>query len=198
MKELFVCCAFVLSLALVEPLAFAIQECGDIFPPESVSVAENCGDDKINLSDLVTAVNFVMEATSPDDCQASRADVPTGTPPNCLAPDGKINTLDLMVIIDMMLNRQDCCNYYYSNMPTCEGDFDCDQDVDSDDIDPLLADLGRNQYKNPCSSANPCNADLNCDAKVDGGDVDKFLEDFGRSQFSNPCPACVAGPWCIY
>jgi hypothetical protein len=178
----------------VGPLAFAIQECGDVYPPEAVSDAENCGDDTIDLLDLVTAVDFVMEATSPNDCQASRADVPIGTPPNCLAPDGKIDTLDLMVIIDMMSNRQNCCNYYYSNMLTCKGDSDCDQDVDSDDVTAFVADYGRNIYNNPCSSTNPCKGDFNCDGNVDKKDIVIFIKDFGRMN----CSGCPAEDLCSY
>ncbi|MBW1824669.1 MAG: hypothetical protein JRI87_08910 [Deltaproteobacteria bacterium] len=52
-----------------------------------------------------------IHVKDPDDCQAVRADVPTATP-----PDGGIDVADLMVIIDMALNRQDCCSYYYGGV----------------------------------------------------------------------------------
>ena len=32
----------------------------------------------------------------------------------------------------------------------CEGNFDCDQDVDGTDATVLKEDFGRNQYNNPC------------------------------------------------
>jgi len=79
----------------------------------------------------------------------------------------------------------------------CWGDFDCDEDVDADDISTFLGDFGRSQYFNPCTNENECNADFNCDGNVAADDLAKFLEDFGRSEFFNPCPACV-GWWCGY
>ncbi len=169
MKDLFICCAFVLSLVLIRPLAFAMQVCGDIYPPESVSLTENCGDDMIDLLDLVTEVEFAMGETSPDDCQASRADVPTGTPPNCLAPDGKIDTLDIMVIIDMLSNRQNCCDYYYSNTLDCTIDEDCYDDlwctgkercINNHCIDGIL----------PCDDGNGCSMDSCREADHQGED----------------------------
>ena len=80
----------------------------------------------------------------------------------------------------------------------CEGDFNCDGNVDATDVTAFLVDFGRNQYVDPCTSANPCNGDFNCDGNVDATDVIKFLEDFGRNLYNNPCPACVAGVWCSY
>jgi hypothetical protein len=80
----------------------------------------------------------------------------------------------------------------------CEGNFDCDQDVDSLDVTNLLIHFGRNIYNNPCTSGKPCNGDFECDADVDSGDIRKFLEDFGRNQHNNSCPACVVGEWCEY
>ena len=93
-----------------------------------------------------------------------------------------------------------CCNEPLCDGASscyCWGDFDCDEDVDADDIPLLLGDFGRSQYFNPCTNENDCNADFNCDGNVDADDLTKFLEDFGRSQFFNPCPACV-GWWCVY
>ena len=46
-----------------------------------------------------------IHVKDPDDCQAVRADVTTDTPPDCDPPDGGIDVADLMVIIDMALNR---------------------------------------------------------------------------------------------
>ena len=70
------------------------------------------------LTSMMSCVRLILLLTagSPDDCQVMRADVPTGTPPNCVPPDGSINILDIMVIIDMALNRQDCCSFYYQGI----------------------------------------------------------------------------------
>ena len=80
----------------------------------------------VDIYDIMCEVDFALGATTPDDCQAMRADVPTGTPGlmgncpdpeteigGCCPPDGVIDILDIMVLIDMALDRQDCCSYYY-------------------------------------------------------------------------------------
>jgi len=81
----------------------------------------------------------------------------------------------------------------------CEGDFNCDGNVDARDVTSFLDDFGRNQFNNPCNEAPPCKGDFNCDRNVDATDVTVFLGDFGRNQFNNPCPACDSEiPWCVY
>jgi hypothetical protein len=80
----------------------------------------------------------------------------------------------------------------------CEGDFNCDGNVDAVDVDAFLADFGRSTFFNPCTNNDPCQGDFDCNVNVDAADVDKFLEDFGRSQFFDPCPACIPGNWCVY
>ena len=80
----------------------------------------------------------------------------------------------------------------------CEGNFDCDPDVDAQDVTAFLADFGRSIYNWPCTNVDPCKGDFSCDGDVDATDVTKFLEDFGRSQYNKPCPACVVGNWCTY
>ena len=80
----------------------------------------------------------------------------------------------------------------------CEANFDCDADVDAEDVTAFLNDFGRNAYSNPCEAGNQCKGDFSCDGDVDAVDVTKFLEDFGRNAYSNPCPACIEGDWCIY
>jgi hypothetical protein len=81
----------------------------------------------------------------------------------------------------------------------CEGDFDCDGNVDATDVGSFLTDFGRNQFNNPCDTGSPpCNGDINCDGNVDATDVTNFLDDFGRNQFNNACPDCVVGVWCTY
>jgi hypothetical protein len=86
--------------------------CGDVCPPGSGS-ANDCGDGVVDIYDIMCEVDLALTATTPNDCQLPRADVPTGTPPNCTAPDGSIDILDIMVLIDMALNRQDCCSFFY-------------------------------------------------------------------------------------
>ena len=81
----------------------------------------------------------------------------------------------------------------------CEGDFDCDGDVDGWDGMLFKADLGRGAFFNSCThNDEPCNGDFDCDGDVDGMDAALFKLDFGRNPFSNPCPACVVGEWCVY
>jgi hypothetical protein len=80
----------------------------------------------------------------------------------------------------------------------CEGNFNCDQDVDANDVTAFLADFGRSIYNNPCTNEDQCKGDFSCDRDVDAQDVTKFLEDFGRSQYNNPCPVCEVGNWCVY
>jgi hypothetical protein len=80
----------------------------------------------------------------------------------------------------------------------CEGDFNCDTDVDAEDINLFMSDFGRSVYLDPCSTADPCNGDYNCDGNVAADDLPKLLEDFGRSLWDNPCPACDGSAWCSY
>ena len=81
----------------------------------------------------------------------------------------------------------------------CEANFDCDQDVDANDVTAFLQHFGRSIYNRPCTNQDQCKGDFSCDKDVDAQDVTKFLEDFGRSQYNKPCPACIQGqPWCVY
>ena len=89
--------------------------CGDVCPPNSSEV-NDCGDGVVDIYDVMCEVDFALTATMPNLCQRARVDVPTGTPPWCENPDGCINILDIMVLIDMALNRQDCCTFYYTGV----------------------------------------------------------------------------------
>jgi hypothetical protein len=80
----------------------------------------------------------------------------------------------------------------------CEGNFNCDLDVDGSEVTAFLVDFGRGGYSTPCTNGNLCNGDFTCDGDVDGSDVTKFLEDFGRGQYDRPCPMCDGSVWCIY
>jgi hypothetical protein len=80
----------------------------------------------------------------------------------------------------------------------CEGDFDCDGDVDGTDATTFKLYFGRSPFNYSCNDLNPCNGDFDCDNDCDGSDASLFKEDFGRSSFNNPCPACEIGDWCVY
>jgi hypothetical protein len=81
----------------------------------------------------------------------------------------------------------------------CEGNFDCDLDVDGTDAQSFKADFGRSQYSDPCTNTIPCKGDFDCDVDVDGTDAQIFKSDFGRSQYQDPCPGCnPAQVWCNY
>jgi glucose/arabinose dehydrogenase len=80
----------------------------------------------------------------------------------------------------------------------CEGNFDCDEDVDAEDVTEFLNHFGRGQYFNPCTNPDPCGGDFTCDGDVDADDVTTFLEDFGRGRYFNPCPLCDGESWCVY
>jgi len=80
----------------------------------------------------------------------------------------------------------------------CEGDFDCDDDIDGTDAATFKVDFGRGPANDLCTSTAPCNGDFDCDTDVDGTDASKFKSDFGRSFLNNPCPTCEAGDWCVY
>jgi hypothetical protein len=84
------------------------------------------------------------------------------------------------------------------NACDCEGNFNCDADVDGQDAFLFKTDFGRSILVNRCTAIAPCNGDFNCDGDVDGADAFILKTDFGRSTFINPCPACVVGAWCSY
>ena len=99
----------------------------------------------------------------------------------------------------------------------CEGDLNCDLQVNG--LDTLLykTDYPRSYFLNePCAVCiggsndgqkclsdagcpegdcgqnpdNPCLADLNCDMKIDGLDTILYKADYSRSEYLEPCPAC--------
>ncbi len=83
----------------------------------------------------------------------------------------------------------------------CEGNFNCDADVDGSDASIFKLYFGRGQFNFPCNSFNPCRGDFDCDADVDGTDASRFKADFGRNSIQNPCPespTCAEPDWCSY
>ncbi|HHI04062.1 MAG TPA: hypothetical protein ENL45_00775 [Candidatus Woesearchaeota archaeon] len=70
----------------------------------------------------------------------------------------------------------------------CEGDFDCDGDVDGSDLAIFAADFGRTDCNQP--SVLPCEGDFDGDGDVDGSDLAVFAADFGRTD----CPCALNVP----
>ena len=97
--------------------------CGDVEPDESAPDAGDCGDGDVDIFDILMEVAIALGTHEVSDCQMERADVPTGTPPYCgeetapgefdCEPANGVTILDVMVLIDMVLHRQDCCSYCY-------------------------------------------------------------------------------------
>jgi hypothetical protein len=80
----------------------------------------------------------------------------------------------------------------------CEGDFDCDGDVDGSDASTFKNHFGSSSFFNLCTGLDPCYGDFDCDGDVDGTDATIFKTDFGRSSHANPCPSCSWQEWCNY
>jgi len=79
----------------------------------------------------------------------------------------------------------------------CEGDFDCDGGVDTDDVEKFLFDFGRSSVNNDSCINDWCYGDFDCDGDQDGSDASLFKSDFGRSAMYNPCPGCTVAD-CSY
>jgi len=62
----------------------------------------------------------------------------------------------------------------------CEGDFDCDRDVDGSDLSVFAADFGRTDC------VDDCDGDFDGDGDVDGSDLARFAASFGKTE----CPSC--------
>jgi hypothetical protein len=92
--------------------------CGDVYPRECLPDDPVCGDGVTDIFDILEVIDIILNIVEPSDCQAARADVPTGTPPYCgcigeddCQVDGVIDIFDLLVIIDMALGKPNCCDY---------------------------------------------------------------------------------------
>lgn len=85
------------------PGNFCFVSCGDIAPKET------CGDGKVDLYDALKMIDIVLGITVPSDCQLAGANVPNGIPPECRERDDDIDIFDIMVIIDIILKRDNCC-----------------------------------------------------------------------------------------
>jgi hypothetical protein len=81
----------------------------------------------------------------------------------------------------------------------CEGNFNCDYDVDGTDLSIFKTNFGRSSLNNPCINENPCKGDFDCDGDCDGTDASIIKTDFGRSATFNTCPFCQPNVnWCVY
>lgn len=105
-------------------------------------------------------------------------------------PTSATKTTPIIINQDTSSESRDTC--------ACEGDFDCDGDVDGSDISLFKVDFGRSEFSTPCSTEDPCNGDFDCDSDVDGSDANLAIADFGRTTLKNPCPNCDPTMWCTY
>ena len=115
MKKLSLIYTVTIVCGLVIGTAFAIKECGDVYPRESCLGAMNCGDGMVNIFDSLEEMDFILGVVEPSDCQRMRADVPNGMPPYCDAPNGEIDIFDLQVIQRMAAGKTNCCDYFYKD-----------------------------------------------------------------------------------
>ena len=101
------------------------------------------------------------------NCQQPRANVPTGTPPYCQAPDGYINVLDVIVLVDKTLLRTDCCSFF-----VCLSDVSCSDDVFCNGVETCLDGECQPPGADPCPGqmcnetddvCADCLTDLDCD-----------------------------------
>ena len=125
-------------------------------------------------------------------------DVSEETPPGCIDLAPEVNQVltwlggDLTEDLWALPVAGEFCDQ-------CRGNFDCDEDVDGDDLTTFLVDSGRSSWVDPCTNEDPCNGDFDCDEDVDGDDLTTFLMDSGRSSWVDPCAPCdPEEPYCAY
>jgi hypothetical protein len=106
--------------ACQSPGEVCFKSCGDIYPQDCLGPdCAPCGDNVVNLLDILEAVDIILGYQLPTACQLDHGDVPNGKPPYCGEPagtlncgsDGDIDVLDLLVIIDLAQGRANCCDY---------------------------------------------------------------------------------------
>ena len=78
------------------------------------------------------------------------------------------------------------------NVIKCDGDFDCDKDIDGKDAMDFKKDFGRSLLANPCTAGDQCLGDFDGDQDIDGMDANAFKRDFGRSSLTYPCNGCCS------
>jgi len=87
--------------------------CGDVYPRENPPDNPYCGDGIVDIFDLLEEIDFILGIIEPSDCQLTRANVPTGTPPYCDDHDEEIDIFDALVMVDMALGKSNCFDYCY-------------------------------------------------------------------------------------
>jgi len=78
---------------------------GDVYPD---NLDGTCGDGAVDIFDILEEGDLVLGAEQPTACQKKKADVPTGSTPNCSAPNNVIDIFDQISVIDKVVNRP-CC-----------------------------------------------------------------------------------------
>jgi len=100
-----------LALCELEPGEFCFALCGDINPSIDPT---NCGNFVVDIFDVLDAIDITLGVIAvPTGCQWFKGDVPNGLPlpegMGCREPNGEIDIFDILVIIDVVLERPNCC-----------------------------------------------------------------------------------------
>jgi len=87
--------------------------CGDVDPyvQQPDGTAKLVGDGRVDLFDLFTIIDISLEIITPTADTRNKADLPTGTPPYCLPPDGAIDILDVYAVLYKAMGIQNCCDF---------------------------------------------------------------------------------------
>ncbi len=93
-----------------------------------------------------------------------------GPPANIVNAWGINDQGEVLVLAEMLTGNTFMIARPFTPVPVVPGDFDGDGDVDSQDLNTLLADFG-------CTA--DCDADINDDGKVDSADLNILLANFG-------------------
>jgi hypothetical protein len=100
-----------LPLCELEPGEFCFALCGDISP--SIGPTK-CGDFVVDILDVLDEIDIALGIIAvPTECQWYKGNVPNGLPEpqgtGCRQPNEEIDIFDILVIIDVVLERPHCC-----------------------------------------------------------------------------------------
>ena len=164
--------------------------CGDVWPPESSPGAMDCGDGVVDIYDITAEVDLAL-GVQPDACQAERANVPTGNPTYCSAPDGIINILDIVVLIDKTLRRIHCCRSFVclddgtcNDGLFCNGTETCQDGACQPGADPCPGQMC-NETDDVCAD---CLTDSDCDDGTFCNGAETCESGTCQPGDGNPCP----------